>query len=216
MAGVNRLPSVGLRLFSVGAAGAALDGGAVLDGVVVVVEGVVVVDGAWLPPLPHPAVSAPIAMRAAPPAIANMRRPIRFELIVNLLSVLARLVASLSPMISVNPRRFGRGWRRYHLGGEQVSTSGVEAFFRRGRRRGGRRRCSCRRCGRRCRRRGRRRLIAIAATSGGNRTHGDERRTTSDSHQATTKAVRSRSIRLVPRVNYHRHSLRFSARLLDP
>ena len=38
--GVNRLPPVGLMLFSVG------DGGGVLDGVVVVVVVVVVVDGA--------------------------------------------------------------------------------------------------------------------------------------------------------------------------
>lgn len=79
------MPPVGLMLFSVG------EGGGVLDGVVVMLaEGVVVVDGgAWLPPLPHAAVIAPKAMRAAPPATASMRRPIRVELIVNLLSVSA-------------------------------------------------------------------------------------------------------------------------------
>jgi hypothetical protein len=53
------LPPVGLRLFSVGAG--VLDG----DDVVVVV---VVVDGAWLALLLHPAVTAPMMTRAAPPA----------------------------------------------------------------------------------------------------------------------------------------------------
>jgi hypothetical protein len=73
------LPPVGLMLFSVGPVGGALDG-------VVVVVVVVVVEGAWLPPLPQAAV---VAIRAAPPAHASMRRPIRFELIVSLLSALA-------------------------------------------------------------------------------------------------------------------------------
>jgi hypothetical protein len=58
--GVNRLPPVGLRLFSVGAG--------VLDGDDVVVVVVVVVDGAWLALLLHPAVTAPMMTRAAPPA----------------------------------------------------------------------------------------------------------------------------------------------------
>ena len=89
MAGVNRLPPVGLTSFSVGDGGAALGDGAVVDGVVVVVEGVVAVDGAWLLLLPHPVVSAPIATRAAPPAITIIRRPMRLALIVNLLYVLA-------------------------------------------------------------------------------------------------------------------------------
>jgi hypothetical protein len=71
------LPPVGLMLFSVGA------GGGALDGVVVVV---VVDDGAWLPPLPHAAVIAKIA---AAPAATSIRRPIRVELIVYLLSALA-------------------------------------------------------------------------------------------------------------------------------
>jgi hypothetical protein len=61
--------------FSVGA------GGGALDGVVVVV--VVVDDGAWLAPLPH---AAAIAISAAPPATAIMRRPMQFELIIKLLS----------------------------------------------------------------------------------------------------------------------------------
>jgi hypothetical protein len=51
-------------LFSVGA------GAAVLDGDVVVVVVVVVVDGAWLALVPHPAVTAPMTTRAAPPARA--------------------------------------------------------------------------------------------------------------------------------------------------
>jgi hypothetical protein len=67
------LPPVGLTLFSVG------EGGGVLD---------VVVDvGVWLPLVPHAAVVVPRVIRATPPATASMRRPIRFELIVNLLSV---------------------------------------------------------------------------------------------------------------------------------
>jgi hypothetical protein len=102
--GVNRFPPVGLMLFSVG------DGGGVLDGVVVVVV-VVVVDGAWLPLVPHAAVVAPRAMRAVPPATASMRRPIRFELIVNLLSY-----RRVSLVLAVDPGRFGRGRRCDHLG----------------------------------------------------------------------------------------------------
>ena len=64
--GVNRLPPLGLMLFSVGEAGALLGGG------VVVVVGVVVVEagGAWLPPLPQAAITAPMAMSAAPPKTA--------------------------------------------------------------------------------------------------------------------------------------------------
>jgi len=77
--GVNRLPPVGLMLFSVG------DAGGVFDGVVVVVV-VVVVDGAWLPLVPHAAAIAPRVMRAVPPAATSMRRPIGFEVIVNLVS----------------------------------------------------------------------------------------------------------------------------------
>jgi hypothetical protein len=105
---VNRLPPVGLMLFSVG------EGGGVLDGVVVMlVEGVVVVDGgAWLPPLPHAAVIAPKAMRAAPPATASMRRPIRVELIVKS----PVRVGGLTLLIAVDPRRFSWGGRCDHLG----------------------------------------------------------------------------------------------------
>lgn len=102
--GVNRLPPVGLMLFSVG------DGGGVLDGAVVVVVVVVVVDGAWLPLVPHAAVVAPSVMSAAPPATTSMRRPIRFELIVNLCRTGGSLV------LAVGPRRFGRGRRCDHLG----------------------------------------------------------------------------------------------------
>jgi hypothetical protein len=61
--GVNRLPAVGLRLFSVGAGGAAL----VAGGVAVVVVDVVVVNGVGLWLLVHPATSA---MRTAPPTTA--------------------------------------------------------------------------------------------------------------------------------------------------
>jgi hypothetical protein len=66
---------VGLMPFSVGGAD-----GAVVAVVVVVV--VVVDDGAWLAPLPHAAAIAPMAMTAAPPATASMRRPMRFGLVV--------------------------------------------------------------------------------------------------------------------------------------
>ena len=59
------MPPVGLRPFSVGDGGAALVGGVV---VVVAVVVVVVVDGARFSLDAQPAVSAPIAMRAAPPA----------------------------------------------------------------------------------------------------------------------------------------------------
>ena len=74
--GVNRLPPVGLMVFSVGAgaAGALLLGGAE---VVAVVVGVVVLDGACFPLLPHPAVSVPSPINAAPAATATMRRPKR-------------------------------------------------------------------------------------------------------------------------------------------
>ena len=72
--GVKRLPPVGLMLFSVG------DAGALVAGAELVVEGVVVVlDGLSLPPPPHAAVSAPIAMIAAPPATTPRRRLKRCE-----------------------------------------------------------------------------------------------------------------------------------------
>lgn len=73
--GVNKLPPVGLICFSVGDGGTALD-----EGVVVVVVVVVVVEGACSPLLPHPAVSAPIAISAPPPATARNRRVNEFEL----------------------------------------------------------------------------------------------------------------------------------------
>ena len=60
--GVNRLPPVGLMFFSVGAGAALLDG----DDVVVVEVGVV--GGAWLPLVPHPAVTTPMMTRATPAA----------------------------------------------------------------------------------------------------------------------------------------------------
>jgi hypothetical protein len=56
-------------LFSVG------DAGALLAGAELVVVVVVVLDGLPPPPPPHAAVSAPIAMIAAPPAITPRRRP---------------------------------------------------------------------------------------------------------------------------------------------
>ena len=70
------MPPVGLMPFSVGDGGAALDGGVVVV-VVVVVD---VVEGACSPLLPHPAVSAPIAIRAPPPTTAIKRRVNEFEL----------------------------------------------------------------------------------------------------------------------------------------
>ncbi len=63
--GVNRLPAVGLMLFSVGAGAAALDGDVVAVVVVVVPD-----DGACSLPLPHALATAPIAISAAPQAIA--------------------------------------------------------------------------------------------------------------------------------------------------
>jgi len=85
MSGVNRLPPVGLMPFSVG------DGGGALVGVVVVVVVVVVdVEGAFSL-LAHPAVNAPIAMRAPAPATAIKRRVDNFELMIWILSVRLRL-----------------------------------------------------------------------------------------------------------------------------
>lgn len=86
MSGVNRLPPVGLMPFSVGDGGGAV----VVGGVVVVVVVVVDVDGAFSL-LPHPAVNAPIAMRAPPPAMAIKRRVDNFELMIWILSVRPRL-----------------------------------------------------------------------------------------------------------------------------
>jgi hypothetical protein len=64
--GVNRLPPVGLRFFSVG------DTDVAGDGVVVVVV-VVVLDGVWLPPPPQ-AVKTPMETKAAMPRLAATRR----------------------------------------------------------------------------------------------------------------------------------------------
>ena len=61
-----------------GGGGVVVAGG---DVVVVVVVGVVVVEGASLPALPHPAVIAPMAMSAAPPATAMMQRRLRLEVV---------------------------------------------------------------------------------------------------------------------------------------
>jgi hypothetical protein len=74
-------------VFSVGAgaAGALLVGGA--EVVAVVVVGVVVLDGACLPVVPHPAVSAPNAMSAAPLVTTTMRRPERPESMMKFLSI---------------------------------------------------------------------------------------------------------------------------------
>jgi hypothetical protein len=104
--GVNRLPPVGLMLFSVGAGA----GAAVLDGDDVVVGVVVVgVEGAWLPPLPHPAMTAPITTRTVPPARTMRRGLVRLELMINVLSAL--VVA-----VTVNPGWLSRCRWRYHLG----------------------------------------------------------------------------------------------------
>jgi hypothetical protein len=75
--GVNRLPPVGLMLFSVGVTGGAT------DVVVVVVVVVVVLDGLGLLLVPQPAVNPPIAIRAAPPAIAPRRRGERPDIMLN-------------------------------------------------------------------------------------------------------------------------------------
>jgi hypothetical protein len=66
---VNRLPPVGLRLFSLGETDVAGDGVVVVAVVVVVV----VLDGLWLPPPPH-AVKTPIETAAAMPRLAATRR----------------------------------------------------------------------------------------------------------------------------------------------
>jgi hypothetical protein len=68
---VNRLPPVGLTLFSVGAG---VLGG---DDVVVVVVVVGVVDGAWLPLVAHPAVTTPTMMRVCPVRVATRRGHLR-------------------------------------------------------------------------------------------------------------------------------------------
>jgi hypothetical protein len=102
-AGEKLLPPVGLMLFSVGDT----DAGDVV--VVVVVE---VVDGASLPLPPQPA-SSPIVMIAAPPAATITRRPKGFELIVNILSLLAPLV-----VVTVDTGRFRRSRWRQDLGSE--------------------------------------------------------------------------------------------------
>jgi hypothetical protein len=72
--GVNRLPPLGLMLFSVGDAGVLLGGG-----VVVVVDVVVEAGGAWLPALPQAAITVPTPMSAAPPRTAAKRRPTQSE-----------------------------------------------------------------------------------------------------------------------------------------
>lgn len=69
--GENRLPPVGLRLFSVGAGGGALDGVVVVVVVVVVVD---VVDGDFSLLVPQPAVNRPMVTRAAPPPASSRRR----------------------------------------------------------------------------------------------------------------------------------------------
>ena len=74
--GVNKLPPVGLMLFSVGADGAPAPD--VAGVVLVVVVVVVVVSGAFCA-LPQAAVIAPIAMIAETPEMAVTRRPKRRE-----------------------------------------------------------------------------------------------------------------------------------------
>jgi hypothetical protein len=82
---VNKLPPVGLTLFSVG------DGGAVLGVVAVVVVVVVEVDGEgfWL--VAQPATTEPIATRAAPAARTILTRLTRFEFMIYVLSFLSIL-----------------------------------------------------------------------------------------------------------------------------
>ena len=75
--GVNRLPPVGLIVFSVGATGGA--GGGVVAVVVVVVV-VVVVGGASSASRPQAAVKPTVAMIATPPAMTGRRRAKRPDL----------------------------------------------------------------------------------------------------------------------------------------
>jgi hypothetical protein len=85
---VNRLPPVGLMLFSLGAGGAPPPVGAGVVAVVVVVV-VVVVSGAFSS-LAQAAVIAPIAMIAEAPEIAASRRPKRRESMCSPIHVLTR------------------------------------------------------------------------------------------------------------------------------
>jgi hypothetical protein len=84
---VKRLPPVGLTPFSVG------DAGAALDGVVVVVVVVEVVEGACCPLVPHAVANAPIAINSEPLAMVT-RRPTRPMFIVHASFVLSGRRAS--------------------------------------------------------------------------------------------------------------------------
>ena len=114
--GVNRFPPDGLTPFSVGAGAAALDGDVVA--VVVVVD----VDGACSPLDPQAVAKPPIAISAAPQAIAITSR----------LSLL--VITMLVPfvlVVPVNARRFGRCGRRLDVRREQVAAGWVDDLFRR-------------------------------------------------------------------------------------
>ena len=79
--GVNRLPPVGLIVFSVGATGGAGGaGGGGVVAVVVVVVVVVVVGGASSASRPQAAVKPTVAMIATPPAMTGRRRAKRPDL----------------------------------------------------------------------------------------------------------------------------------------
>jgi hypothetical protein len=107
---VNKLPPVGLMPFSVGEAGALLDGDVVVVGVGV--------SGAWVPVPPHPAVTAAMPMSVAPPTTAIRRRLARYEFIG--VTPLELTIGTMRPeadewrplFLTVNPWRFSRRRRR--------------------------------------------------------------------------------------------------------
>ena len=75
----------------------------------VVVVVVVVVDGAWFPLAAQPAVSAPIAIRAAPPASATIGRPMRFELMIRVLFVNPDIDLATTKSLALWPSMHGWG-----------------------------------------------------------------------------------------------------------
>jgi hypothetical protein len=122
--GVNGFPPVGLPPYSVGDGGAALDGGVV---VVVVVVVVIVVEGACSPSLPHPAVSAPIAIRAPPPATTIKRRVNEFELMkirIGYAAAVHELSHYVPTQLAATSQRFSRQVARWPSPGDGENSLG--------------------------------------------------------------------------------------------
>lgn len=116
--GVKRLPPVGFTPFSVGVGAAALDG----DVVAVVVD---VDEGACSPLEPQAVAKPPIAISAAPPAIATTSR-----LSLTVITMFVLFVPSFL-VVPVHAWRFGWGGRRFDVRCEQVAAGGVDALLRR-------------------------------------------------------------------------------------